>query len=173
MCGMYSECQTKKILRLVQFSSILWYICTLLNMFGTFQFQRGPCNSKGCIYASVLFIWMWFFFQSIVLQEQITGTSAEGGPLPTGDAAKELAQAQQMINEMRNRNFGQQLMETEKEKREAQLCKSLMATQRYWGQGKWFCIDDVRHMERTVSLFEDAQWILGAMGRLDTMVNSW
>lgn len=56
-----------------------------------------------------------------VLQEQIAGISAEGGPLPSGDISKELAQAQQMINEMRNRNFGQQLTETEKEKREAQL----------------------------------------------------
>lgn len=66
------------------------------------------------------------FPQSIVLQEQIAGISAEGGPLPSGDISKELAQAQQMINEMRNRNFGQQLTETEKEKRDAQLCKSFI-----------------------------------------------
>ncbi|XP_061452960.1 laminin subunit alpha-3 isoform X2 [Rhineura floridana] len=56
-----------------------------------------------------------------VLLEQIAGTSTEGTSLPSRDAAKELAQAQQMINEMRNRNFGQQLTEAKEEKGEAQI----------------------------------------------------
>ncbi|XP_062987370.1 laminin subunit alpha-3 [Elgaria multicarinata webbii] len=55
-----------------------------------------------------------------VLVQQISSTSAGGTSLPSGDAAKELAQAQQMMNEMRNRNFGQQLTEAEREKVEAQ-----------------------------------------------------
>ncbi|XP_063156026.1 laminin subunit alpha-3 [Candoia aspera] len=55
-----------------------------------------------------------------VLLEQIGGTSEEGTSLPTEHSAKMLVQAQQMINEMRNRNFGQQLTEAEKEKGKAQ-----------------------------------------------------
>ncbi|XP_008941260.1 PREDICTED: laminin subunit alpha-3, partial [Merops nubicus] len=56
-----------------------------------------------------------------VLLEQIAGTDAEGNNLPLGDAARELAEAQGMMTEMRNRNFGQLLAEAEKERREAQL----------------------------------------------------
>ncbi|XP_009884960.1 PREDICTED: laminin subunit alpha-3 [Charadrius vociferus] len=56
-----------------------------------------------------------------VLLEQIAGTSAEGNNLPLGDAAKELAEAQRMMTEMRNRNFGQLQAEAEKERTEAQL----------------------------------------------------
>ncbi|XP_010131481.1 PREDICTED: laminin subunit alpha-3, partial [Buceros rhinoceros silvestris] len=56
-----------------------------------------------------------------VLLEQIAGTNAEGNNLPLGDAAKELAEAQRMMAEMRNRNFGQLQAEAEKERREAQL----------------------------------------------------
>uniref|UniRef100_A0A8C6Y0I6 Laminin subunit alpha 3 n=1 Tax=Naja naja TaxID=35670 RepID=A0A8C6Y0I6_NAJNA len=55
-----------------------------------------------------------------VLLGQIDGTSTEGNSLPIKHSAKELVQAQQMINEMRNRNFGQQLTEAEKEKGKAQ-----------------------------------------------------
>ncbi|XP_026555076.1 laminin subunit alpha-3 isoform X1 [Pseudonaja textilis] len=55
-----------------------------------------------------------------VLLGQIDGTSTEGNSLPIKHSAKELMQAQQMINEMRNRNFGQQLTEAEKEKGKAQ-----------------------------------------------------
>ncbi|XP_048364494.1 laminin subunit alpha-3 [Sphaerodactylus townsendi] len=55
-----------------------------------------------------------------VLLEQIAGTSAEGNSLPVGDAAKDLARAQQMVTEMRNRHFGQQQLEAEKEKRKAE-----------------------------------------------------
>ncbi|XP_007432316.1 laminin subunit alpha-3, partial [Python bivittatus] len=54
-----------------------------------------------------------------VLLQQIDGM-VEGTSLPTEHSAKELMQAQQMINEMRNRNFGQQLTEAEKEKGKAQ-----------------------------------------------------
>ncbi|XP_014792368.1 PREDICTED: laminin subunit alpha-3-like [Calidris pugnax] len=56
-----------------------------------------------------------------VLLEQIAGTDAEGNNLPLGDAAKELAEAQRMMTEMRNRNFGQLQAEAEKERKEAQL----------------------------------------------------
>ncbi|KAM6135085.1 LOW QUALITY PROTEIN: laminin subunit alpha-3 [Pterocles gutturalis] len=56
-----------------------------------------------------------------VLLEQIAGTSAEGNNLPLGDAAKELAEAQRMMTEMRNRSFGQLQAEAEKERTEAQL----------------------------------------------------
>ncbi|XP_044280230.1 laminin subunit alpha-3 [Varanus komodoensis] len=55
-----------------------------------------------------------------VLLEQIAGTSAGGTSLPLENAAKELARAQHMIDEMRKRNFGQQLIEAEREKEEAQ-----------------------------------------------------
>ncbi|KAJ7338748.1 hypothetical protein JRQ81_012650, partial [Phrynocephalus forsythii] len=51
-----------------------------------------------------------------VLLKQLSGTSGDGGtPLPSGDAAEEQAQAQQMVNEMRARNFAQQLAEAERE----------------------------------------------------------
>ncbi|KFM11849.1 Laminin subunit alpha-3, partial [Aptenodytes forsteri] len=56
-----------------------------------------------------------------VLLEQIAGTNAESNNLPLGDAAKELAEAQRMMTEMRNRNFGQLQAEAEKERAEAQL----------------------------------------------------
>ncbi|XP_071660282.1 laminin subunit alpha-3 isoform X2 [Patagioenas fasciata] len=56
-----------------------------------------------------------------VLLEQIAGTNAEGNNLPLGDAAKELAEAERMVREMRNRNFGQLQAEAEKERTEAQL----------------------------------------------------
>ncbi|XP_052643533.1 laminin subunit alpha-3 isoform X2 [Harpia harpyja] len=56
-----------------------------------------------------------------VLLEQIAGTNEEGNNLPLGDAAKELAEAQRMMMEMRNRNFGQLQAEAEKERTEAQL----------------------------------------------------
>ncbi|KAK2517936.1 Lama3 [Columba guinea] len=56
-----------------------------------------------------------------VLLEQIAGTNAESNNLPLGDAAKELAEAERMVREMRNRNFGQLQAEAEKERTEAQL----------------------------------------------------
>ncbi|XP_053098465.1 laminin subunit alpha-3 isoform X2 [Hemicordylus capensis] len=56
-----------------------------------------------------------------VLLDQMAHTFGEGTDVPSGDVAKELAKAQQMINEMRNRNFGQQLTEAEEEKKAAQL----------------------------------------------------
>lgn len=70
-----------------------------------------------------------FFFFSFfsVLLEQIAGTNAEGNNLPLGDAAKELAEAQQMMTEMRNRNFSQLQADAVKERKEAQLCKSLFS----------------------------------------------
>uniref|UniRef100_A0A8C8B7E3 Laminin subunit alpha 3 n=1 Tax=Otus sunia TaxID=257818 RepID=A0A8C8B7E3_9STRI len=56
-----------------------------------------------------------------MLLEQVSGTNAEGNNLPLGDAAKELAEAQRMMTEMRNRNFGHLQAEAEKERTEAQL----------------------------------------------------
>nr|XP_056710908.1 laminin subunit alpha-3 [Euleptes europaea] len=55
-----------------------------------------------------------------VLLEQIADISSEGNSLPVGNAAKDLARAQEMVTEMRNRHFGQQLLEVEKEKRKAE-----------------------------------------------------
>lgn len=62
-----------------------------------------------------------------MLLEQIDGTNAEGNNLPLGDAAKELAEAQRMMTEMRNRNFGQLQAEAEKERTAAQLRKDLFS----------------------------------------------
>lgn len=64
------------------------------------------------------------FLSIVVLLEQIAGTSIQGTPSPFGDAT--LEKAQQMLREMRNRNFGQDLIKAEKEKKEAQQCKSIM-----------------------------------------------
>lgn len=47
--------------------------------------------------------------------------------MPLGDAAKELAEAQQMMTEMRNRNFSQLQADAVKERKEAQLRKSLFS----------------------------------------------
>uniref|UniRef100_A0A803SQ40 Laminin subunit alpha 3 n=1 Tax=Anolis carolinensis TaxID=28377 RepID=A0A803SQ40_ANOCA len=55
-----------------------------------------------------------------VLLNQVPGTSGEGTSLPSGNAAEELAKARQMVNEMRDRNFGLQLREAEKENGKAQ-----------------------------------------------------
>ncbi|XP_053252360.1 laminin subunit alpha-3 [Podarcis raffonei] len=71
-----------------------------------------------------------------VLLDQITGTSTAVTPSASGDGAKELAQAQRMINEMRNRNFEQQLTEAEKEKREAQLLLERVRTELQKHQAK-------------------------------------
>uniref|UniRef100_A0A670IF73 Laminin subunit alpha 3 n=1 Tax=Podarcis muralis TaxID=64176 RepID=A0A670IF73_PODMU len=71
-----------------------------------------------------------------LLLDQITGTSTAVTPSASGDGAKELAQAQRMINEMRNRNFEQQLTEAEKEKREAQLLLERVRTELQKHQAK-------------------------------------
>lgn len=62
-----------------------------------------------------------------MLLEQIAGTNTEGNNLPLGDASEELAEAQRMMAEMRNRNFGQLQAEAEKERTEAQQCKCLFS----------------------------------------------
>lgn len=69
----------------------------------------------------------FFFFLNPVLLEQIAGTNSEVNNLPLGDAAKELAEAQRMMREMRNRNFGQLQTDAEKERTEARLCKGLFS----------------------------------------------
>lgn len=62
-----------------------------------------------------------------MLLEQIADANAGGNNLPLGDAARELAEAERMVREMRNRNFGQLQAEAEKERTEAQLCKGLFS----------------------------------------------
>lgn len=44
--------------------------------------------------------------------------------MPSGDFSRQLAEAERMMRELRNRNFGKHLREAEAEKREAQLCKA-------------------------------------------------
>uniref|UniRef100_A0A8C4VX48 Laminin subunit alpha 3 n=1 Tax=Gopherus evgoodei TaxID=1825980 RepID=A0A8C4VX48_9SAUR len=56
-----------------------------------------------------------------LLMEQIAGTNGEGNKLLLGDATKELAEAEQMMREMRKRNFVQLQIDAERERREAQL----------------------------------------------------
>ncbi|XP_074843383.1 laminin subunit alpha-3 [Carettochelys insculpta] len=60
-------------------------------------------------------------FNIQVLVEQVAGTSAGSNTLPMGDAAKKLAEVEQMMGEMRKRNFVQLQIEAEKERRQAQL----------------------------------------------------
>uniref|UniRef100_A0A8C3XYK3 Laminin subunit alpha 3 n=1 Tax=Catharus ustulatus TaxID=91951 RepID=A0A8C3XYK3_CATUS len=61
---------------------------------------------------------VYCFFSALL--EQISGTNAGGNNLPLGDASEELAEAQRMMAEMRNRNFGQLQAEAEKERTESQ-----------------------------------------------------
>ncbi|KAM5219505.1 laminin subunit alpha-3 isoform 2-T2 [Hipposideros larvatus] len=56
-----------------------------------------------------------------ILLRQISGTDGEGNNLPSGDFSRQLAEAERMMRELRNRNFGKHLREAEAEKREAQL----------------------------------------------------
>lgn len=56
-----------------------------------------------------------------ILLRQISGTDGEGNNLPSGDFSRESAEAERMLRELRNRNFGTQLREAEAAKREAQL----------------------------------------------------
>ncbi|ELW48958.1 Laminin subunit alpha-3 [Tupaia chinensis] len=56
-----------------------------------------------------------------ILLKQISGTDGEGNNLPSGDFSRELAEAERMMRELRNRNFRKHLQEAETERREAQL----------------------------------------------------
>jgi len=56
-----------------------------------------------------------------ILLKQISGTSGEGNNLPSGDFSREWAEAERMMTELRNRNFGKHLREAEAEKTEARL----------------------------------------------------
>ncbi|XP_060040830.1 laminin subunit alpha-3 [Erinaceus europaeus] len=56
-----------------------------------------------------------------ILLKQISGTDGEGNNLPSGDVSRQLAEAERMMRELRNRNFAKYLREAEAEKREAQL----------------------------------------------------
>nr|XP_021541737.1 laminin subunit alpha-3-like isoform X2 [Neomonachus schauinslandi] len=59
-----------------------------------------------------------------ILLKQISGTSGEGNNLPSGDFSREWAEAERMMTELRNRNFGKHLREAEAEKTEARLLLS-------------------------------------------------
>ncbi|CAM4504786.1 unnamed protein product [Lepidochelys olivacea] len=78
----------------------------------------GQTNQKGKDLVSKIQI---VIINIQVLVEQIAGTNAGGNTLPMGDAAKELAEAEQMMREMRKRNFVQLQTDAERERREAQL----------------------------------------------------
>ncbi|XP_054439429.1 laminin subunit alpha-3 isoform X2 [Pteronotus mesoamericanus] len=56
-----------------------------------------------------------------ILLRQISGTDGGGNNLPSGDLPRKLAEAERMMTELRNRNFGKHLSEAEAEKKEAQL----------------------------------------------------
>ncbi|XP_061026258.1 laminin subunit alpha-3 isoform X1 [Eubalaena glacialis] len=56
-----------------------------------------------------------------ILVKQISGTEGEGNNLPLDDFSRKLAEAERMLRELRNRNFGKNLREAEAEKKEAQL----------------------------------------------------
>ncbi|XP_063509568.1 laminin subunit alpha-3 isoform X4 [Pongo pygmaeus] len=56
-----------------------------------------------------------------ILLKQISGTDGEGNNVPSGDFSREWAEAQRMMRELRNRNFGKHLREAEADKRESQL----------------------------------------------------
>ncbi|XP_016022014.2 laminin subunit alpha-3 isoform X2 [Rousettus aegyptiacus] len=56
-----------------------------------------------------------------ILLRQISGTDGEGNHVPSSDFSREVAEAERMIREMRDRSFGNHLREAETEKREAQL----------------------------------------------------
>ncbi|KAM5304312.1 laminin subunit alpha-3 isoform 1-T1 [Glossophaga mutica] len=56
-----------------------------------------------------------------ILLRQISGTDGGGNHLASGDLPRKLAEAERMIRELRNRDFGKHLREAETEKREAQL----------------------------------------------------
>ncbi|XP_012657470.1 laminin subunit alpha-3 [Otolemur garnettii] len=56
-----------------------------------------------------------------ILLKQISGTDGGGNNVPSGDFSRELAEAERMMRELRNRNLGTHLREAEAERREAQL----------------------------------------------------
>nr|XP_051707297.1 laminin subunit alpha-3 isoform X2 [Oryctolagus cuniculus] len=74
-----------------------------------------------------------------ILLKQISGANGEGNYLPAGDFSRELAEAERMMRELRNRNFGKHLREAEAEKREAQLLlnqiRNWLATHQENGNG--------------------------------------
>uniref|UniRef100_A0A8C7BKK5 Laminin subunit alpha 3 n=1 Tax=Neovison vison TaxID=452646 RepID=A0A8C7BKK5_NEOVI len=56
-----------------------------------------------------------------ILLKQISGTNGEGNNLPPGDFSREWAEAERMMRELRNRDFGKQLKKAEADKRESRL----------------------------------------------------
>ncbi|KAL4665893.1 hypothetical protein H8957_012079 [Semnopithecus entellus] len=63
-----------------------------------------------------------------ILLKQISGTDGEGNNVPSGDFSREWAEAQRMMRELRNRNFGKHLREAEADKRESQLLLNRIRT---------------------------------------------
>uniref|UniRef100_A0A2I2YF13 Laminin subunit alpha 3 n=1 Tax=Gorilla gorilla gorilla TaxID=9595 RepID=A0A2I2YF13_GORGO len=71
-----------------------------------------------------------------VLLKQISGTDGEGNNVPSGDFSREWAEAQRMMRELRNRNFGKHLREAEADKRESQLLLNRIRTWQKTHQGE-------------------------------------
>lgn len=71
-----------------------------------------------------------------ILLKQISGTDGEGNNVPSGDFSREWAEAQRMMRELRNRNFGKHLREAEADKRESQLLLNRIRTWQKTYQGE-------------------------------------
>uniref|UniRef100_A0A2R8ZEU5 Laminin subunit alpha-3 n=1 Tax=Pan paniscus TaxID=9597 RepID=A0A2R8ZEU5_PANPA len=71
-----------------------------------------------------------------ILLKQISGTDGEGNNVPSGDFSREWAEAQRMMRELRNRNFGKHLREAEADKRESQLLLNRIKTWQKTHQGE-------------------------------------
>nr|XP_054393692.1 laminin subunit alpha-3 isoform X6 [Pongo abelii] len=71
-----------------------------------------------------------------ILLKQISGTDGEGNNVPSGDFSREWAEAQRMMRELRNRNFGKHLREAEADKRESQLLLNRIRTWQKTHQGE-------------------------------------
>ncbi|XP_011911519.1 PREDICTED: laminin subunit alpha-3 isoform X1 [Cercocebus atys] len=71
-----------------------------------------------------------------ILLKQISGPDGEGNNVPSGDFSREWAEAQRMMRELRNRNFGKHLREAEADKRESQLLLNRIRTWQKTHQGE-------------------------------------
>ncbi|XP_017807110.2 laminin subunit alpha-3 isoform X5 [Papio anubis] len=71
-----------------------------------------------------------------ILLKQISGPDGEGNNVPSGDFSREWAEAQRMMRELRNRNFGKHLREAEADKRESQLLLNRIRTWQKAHQGE-------------------------------------
>ncbi|XP_014977169.3 laminin subunit alpha-3 [Macaca mulatta] len=71
-----------------------------------------------------------------ILLKQISGPDGEGNNVPSGEFSREWAEAQRMMRELRNRNFGKHLREAEADKRESQLLLNRIRTWQKTHQGE-------------------------------------